>query len=111
MAATWSISTLERQLVDGERTDVVAVIHYDVTDSETVGEGEEAKTYSGRCYGTVSLAAPGDSFIPYSDISEEQAINWAKSALGDEQVAAYEKSVEDQLELQKNPVTGTGVPW
>ena len=42
--STWSISTLERQLVDGERTDVVTVIHWNVTDSETVGEGEEAKT-------------------------------------------------------------------
>ncbi len=84
MAATWSISTLDRQLVDGEHTDVITVIHYNVQDSETVGEGEEAKTYSGR---------------------------WCKSALGDDQVAAYEASVASQIELSKNPVSGTGVPW
>ena len=111
MALTWSISTLERQLVDGERTDVVTVIHWNVTDSETVGEGEEAKTYSGRCYGTVGLAEPGDSFTPYSDITEETAISWCKQALGDDQVTAYEDSVASQIALEKNPVTGTGVPW
>ena len=107
MAATWKINTLERQLVDGERTDVVTVIHWDVTDSETV----EGVTYSGRCYGTVSLAEPGESFTPYADITEEQAISWCKAAIGDDQVTAYETSVANQIELEKNPVTGTGVPW
>ena len=111
MAATWSISTLERQLVDGEHTDVVTVIHYNVQDTETVGEGDEAKIYSGRCYGTVGLAEPGDSFTSYSDITEETAISWCKAALGGDQVAAYEESVSSQLALQKNPTTGTGVPW
>ena len=111
MAATWSINDLDRQLVDGERTDVVTVIHWNVTDSETVGEGEEAKTYSGRCYGTVGLAAPGDSFTPYADITEDTAIGWCKAALGDDQVTAYEDSVASQIALEKNPVTGTGVPW
>tara|TARA_R110002020_G_C16219993_1_gene767579 strand:+ start:1127 stop:1450 length:324 start_codon:yes stop_codon:yes gene_type:complete len=107
MAATWSISTLDRQLVDGEHTDVVTVIHYNVTDSEVDGDN----TYSGRCYGTVGLAAPGDSFTPYADITESTAISWCKSALGDDQVAAYEASVASQIELSKHPVSGTGVPW
>tara|TARA_R110002020_G_scaffold44181_1_gene127693 strand:+ start:13033 stop:13353 length:321 start_codon:yes stop_codon:yes gene_type:complete len=105
--ATWSISTLDRQLVDGERTDVVTVIHWNVSDSETVGEA----TYSGRCYGTVGLAAPGDSFTSYSDITESTAIDWCKAALGNDQVTALEESVANQIALEKNPVTGTGVPW
>ena len=106
MALTWSIGTLERQLVDGEHTDVVTVIHWNVTDSEVDGDN----TYSGRCYGTVGLAAPGDSFTPYADITEADAIGWCKAALGD-QVAAYEDSVASQIALEKNPVNGTGVPW
>lgn len=107
MAITWRAASLERKLEDGSKTDVVTTIHWTVTDSEVDGD----KTYSGRTFGSVVLAEPGDSFIPYSDISEEQAIGWAKSALGEEQVVAYEKIVEDQIELQKNPVTGIGVPW
>ena len=107
MTATWKINTLERQLVDGERTDVVTVIHWDVTDSETV----EGVTHSGRCYGTVGLEEPGESFTPYADITEQQAIGWCKAAIGGDQVTAYETSVANQIALAKNPTTGTGVPW
>ena len=57
------------------------------------------------------MAAPGDSFTPYSDISEEQAIGWVKAALGDDKVAEEEKSVENLKNQQKNPTTGEGVPW
>lgn len=110
MAATWTVSTMERTLTDGALSDVVTTLHWQVTDSETVGEGEEAKTYSGRCYGTVGLSEPGDSFTPYADITEADAIGWCKAALGD-QVAAIEDSVASQIELAKNPVSSTGVPW
>ena len=107
MAATWNISTLDRQLVDGERTDVVTVIHWNVTDSEVDGDN----TYSGRCYGTVGLAAPGDSFTPYADITEDTAVGWCKAALGDDEVASLEANVANQIDQQKNPTTGEGVPW
>jgi len=107
MAITWQAVSLDRQVKDGDKDNVVTTVHWQATDSEVDGEN----TYNGRVYGTVGLAAPGDSFTPYADITEEQAVGWAKAALGDERVAAHEKSVEDQIELQKNPVTGTGVPW
>ena len=107
MAITWQAVQLDRQLKDGDKDNVVTTVHWTASDSEVDGEN----TYSGRAYGSVGLAAPGDSFTPYADITEEQAVGWAKAAIGDDQVAAYEKSVENQIELQKNPVTGTGVPW
>ena len=107
MAVTWQAVQLDRQLKDGDKDNVVTTVHWTATDSEVDGEN----TYSGHAYGSVSLAAPGDSFTPYADITEEQSVGWVKSVLGDDQVAAYEKSVEDQIELQKNPVTGKGVPW
>ena len=108
MAITWNAVSLDRKLKDkdGDRDNVVTVVHWEATDSEVDGNN----TYTGRTYGTVGLAEPGDSFTAYADITLEQAVGWAKDALGDE-VAAYEKSVEDQIELQKNPVSGTGVPW
>jgi len=104
MAATWTVSTMERTLTDGALSDVVTILHWQVTDSD----GD----HSGRCYGTVGLEAPdADSFTAYADISEADAIAWAKAAIGDDQVAAYEASVASQIELSKNPVSGTGVPW
>ena len=108
MTATWTVSTMERTLTDGDLSDVVTTLHWQLTDSETVDE----IVHSGRCYGTVGLEAPdADSFTAYADISEADAIAWAKAALGDEQVTAYEASVASQIELSKNPVSGTGVPW
>jgi hypothetical protein len=51
------------------------------------------------------------AFTAYADISEADAIAWAKAALGEEQVEACEASVANQIELSKNPVSGNGVPW
>ena len=104
MAATWTVSTMERTLTDGDLSDVVTTLHWQVTDSD----GD----HHGRCYGTVGLEAPdADNFTAYADISEADAIAWAKAAIGEEQVTAYEASVASQIELSKNPVSGTGVPW
>ena len=107
MAITWQAVSLDRKLKDGDKDNVVTTVHWTATDSEIDGEN----TYSGRAYGSVGLAAPGDSFTPYADITEQQAVGWAKAAIGDDQVAAYEKSVENQIDKQKNPTTGEGVPW
>jgi len=104
MAATWTVSSMERTLTDGALSDVVTTLHWQCTDSD----GE----HHGRCYGTVGLSAPdADSFTAYADISEADAIAWAKAAIGEEQVEAYEASVASQIERKKNPVSGTGVPW
>lgn len=108
MAATWTVSTMDRTLTDGDLSDVVTVLHWQCTDSETVDD----VTHSGRCYGTVSLSSPdADSFTAYADISEADAISWAKAAIGEEQVEAYQASVASQIELSKNPVSAAGVPW
>ena len=108
----WQVSTMERTLTDGALSDVVTTLHWQLVDSQTVGEGDDAVVHSGRCYGTVGLSAPdADSFTAYADISEADAIAWAKAAIGEEQVEAYEASVNSQIELSKNPVMGTGVPW
>lgn len=104
----WTVSSMNRTLTDGDLSDVVTVLHWQCTDSEAVDD----VTHSGRCYGTVGLSAPdADSFTAYADISEADAIAWAKVALGEEQVEACEASVANQIELSKNPVSGDGVPW
>ena len=108
MAATWTVSNMERTLTDGALSDVVTILHWQLNDSETVDE----IVHSGRCYGTVSLEAPdAESFTAYADISHDDAVEWVKAALGEEQVEAYEASVASQIELSKNPVSAAGVPW
>ena len=104
----WQVSSMDRTLTDGDLSDVVTVLHWQCIDSETVDDIR----HSGSCYGAVGLSAPdADAFTAYADISEADAIAWAKAAIGEEQVTAYEASVASQIELSKNPVSGTGVPW
>lgn len=107
MAANWTIVIMDRVLVKGDKADVITGIHYEVTDSETVGN----ETFGGRVYGMVGLSEPSDSFTPYADITAETAVAWAKAALGDEAVASAEASVALQIAEGKTPTTATGVPW
>jgi len=108
MTATWTVSNMERTLTDGDLSDVVTTLHWQLNDSEIVDE----IVHSGRCYGTVSLEAPDpDSFTAYADISHDDAVEWVKAALGEEAVSQHEDSVASQIELSKNPVQASGIPW
>ena len=49
--------------------------------------------------------------MPYADITEAQALEWTKTALGAEEVASIEANVAAQLELLEDPVEGSGTPW
>ena len=113
MSARWSISNLNRQISLDGKSDVVTAAHWQVTDAETVGSGDNAVTHSGRSYGVAGLDTSdlSSSFTAYADITEENAIAWAKEALGADQVTALEKSVADQITESKTPTIGTGRPW
>jgi hypothetical protein len=95
--ATWNIAQLDRRTSDG----FVTTAHW--TCSDVDGE------FSGSAYGAIGLE--GVVTTPYEDITEEQAIGWVKSAMGEETVAATEESVATQIEAQRNPVQASGKPW
>ena len=112
MAATWKITNLDRKVSLDDKADVVTTVNWQVTDSETVGSGDDEIEHYGVIYGSSILDTSDlSSFTAYADITEANAIAWAKAAIGDDQVAAYEKSVADQITESKTPKTGTGVPW
>lgn len=103
---TWSISNLERKLPDGDvpPDGLVYNIHWHLTATE---EGQTV-----TAYGSVALGEPDpDDYTPFDEITEEQAIEWAQAALGDETVASLEASLEAQLQEKLHPKTKTGVPW
>lgn len=99
---TWNMEQLERSLPDG----LVLTAHWRVT-------GIDGQ-YSGTAYGSLGLPAndPTDpGFVPYEQITKEQAISWVKEAMGEEQVAAHEANIISQIEKQKAPATASGTPW
>lgn len=98
----WTISQLDRSVTDG----MVTVAHWRVSDVQ--GDA------SGTVYGTIAFEAKDASdptFIPYDSLTEAEVIGWVKSAMGAEQVAAHEASVQAQIQAQLNPTTAAGVPW
>ena len=112
MAATWRIVNLDRQVSMDGKADVVIAVHWQVTDYEVVGSGDDSVTHSGRCYGSIGLDTSDlSSFTAYADITEENAIAWAKAAIGNDLVAQHEKSVADQITESKTPTTKTGKPF
>ena len=92
---TWKIAQLDRQTSDG----LVTTAHWTVN----AVDGE----HSVGAYGSVGFER-GDTFIAYDSLTEAQVIAWVKDKLD---VEAIEASLAAQIELQKNPVTATGVPW
>ena len=104
---TWTISTLERELSDGG----VIVAHWRATDSETVGEGDDAVTYSASSYGTCGFAYDPSSpdFTPYDQLTQDQVLGWCWNDGVDKD--ATEASLAANINDQKNPTTADGVPW
>jgi hypothetical protein len=104
--ATWTIANLERNVADGG----VTVAHWRVTETETVGEGDDAVTYSASSYGTVSFTpdADADDFIDYDDLTEANVLSWVYENVNKEEI---ETSLANNIAEQKTPVTAGGVPW
>ena len=92
---TWNISQLDRQTSDG----FVTTAHWQAT--ATDGD------YSASIYSTCSWS--GTATIPYADLTKETVLGWIWANGVDK--TATEAALNAQIELQKNPVTATGVPW
>ena len=99
---TWAVGTMDRQLSNG----AVQTVHYTVSASDG--------TYSSGAYGSIGLDQPEDDseLTPYADLTEAWAIAAAQAKLGGaEKVAEIEAALQSQIDLQRTPVSGSGVPW
>tara|TARA_Y100000114_G_scaffold151727_1_gene168919 strand:+ start:1310 stop:1624 length:315 start_codon:yes stop_codon:yes gene_type:complete len=104
MAVTWDVVSLDATKTVGTLSDVVTTVHWTASDSD----GD----YTGSCYGSVGLAAAdSESFTAYKDITKDNAIAWAKAALGSDEVTDIETKIAAQITESKTPTMSSGVPW
>tara|TARA_R100001509_G_scaffold9690_1_gene5277 strand:- start:113 stop:427 length:315 start_codon:yes stop_codon:yes gene_type:complete len=104
MAVTWNVSSLDATKTVGSLSDVVTTVHWIAT--ETDGE------HTGYRYGSIALAeAKSSSFTAYKDITKDNAVSWAKAAIGSDEVTAIETSIALQISESKSPTVSSGVPW
>ena len=93
----WQIVQMDRLTSDG----FVVVVHYNV--SATDGD-HEASIYGSTNY----TQTPGETFIPYEDLTQPIVVGWVQEALGKDTVEA---SLQGQIDALKNPVQESGLPW
>ena len=95
------------------------------TEAVNIGSGQMYKDASGNV--GIGTSVPGSildisrqgaalrisdpTFIPFDDLTEEQVKQWVLDTMGEEQVAALQANLNNQIEAQKHPVTATGLPW
>ena len=104
MAVTWDVVSLNATKTVGSLSDVVTTVHWTASDAD----GD----HTGYSYGSVGLAeADSGSFTAYADITKDNAIAWAKAALGADEVTKIETSIAAQITESKTPKATTGMPW
>jgi hypothetical protein len=102
----WQVSNLDCKVSEDNLSDVVFNVHWRCSATEVDGD----KTYSASVYSTCSVPGPGNPFTPYADLTQEQILGWIWANGVDK--AATEAAVQQQIYLQKNPVTITPpLPW
>jgi hypothetical protein len=105
MAILWNIVALDANVATG----AINTAHWEVSDYEVV----DSVTHRGRRYGSIDLEANVDAegFIPWVDVTEENAMAWTKAALGEEEVASIESCIAGDIAKSKVPVTTSEKPW
>ena len=117
MAVLWNIVALDANVETG----AINNAHWEASDYEVV----DGVTHRGRRYGTIGLEANVDAegFIPWADVTEENAMAWTKAALNASQsdfsdedseideVDSIESLIADDIAKSKVPVTTSTNPW
>jgi len=101
--ATWKISSMDRDLTQGDNENIITTIHWTASDADADGN-------TGSSYGSVGVTLVGTP-TAYADVTEADAIGWAKDVLGEEQVTSIEESIASQIALMKTPTTASGISW
>lgn len=96
IAYTWTITQCDSLTSDG----FITTAHW--TASAVDGD------YTASIYSTCSWAA-GTPTIPYNQVTQQEVLNWCWSSGVDKD--ATEAALAQNIQLQQNPVTQTGLPW
>ena len=101
---TWKVTGLMVQ-DEGDLEKVAVMSNFSINGTD----GE----YTGQVSYAVNLLQPdAENFTPYANITEEQAVQWTKNALGEDRVSAMQQEVADQIAKASVPVPQPApLPW
>jgi hypothetical protein len=99
----WIINSLS--VVNQPEPETVVMSNFTISDTQDELTGSVT-------YAVNLLPSDGKNFIPYTDITQTEAIQWTQDALGEERVAAMEAEVQAQIDAQKIPTPQPApLPW
>jgi hypothetical protein len=101
----WVISQLECYPEKDKKKDVVFNVHW----RYTAKDGD----YYADIYGSQALDTDNlKGFVSYANLTKETIINWLETVMGEEKINGFKASLEEAIELQKNPpVVTPKLPW
>ncbi len=101
MAIQWAIVNMQRVIDNG----FVIIADWTCT---AMQDGQSAYVYGQQSF-PYDPSEP--DFIPYDQLTEVEVIGWVQTAMGAEQVAAYEANAQGALDKLLHPTTADGLPW
>ena len=105
----WSITEIDSYPQAQGKNNVAFNVHWKLTDPTIVSPMPHIYAVHGS---QVLTYVAGSPFVEYSDLTEEQVVNWVKSAMGAEQILAMQSKLD--VNLGQNPsvaVQQQPLPW
>ena len=105
ITTTWVIEQMTCYPTYESQTDVVFNVAWRVNATDG--------TYYATAYGTQGITyVAGSTYTPYADLTQDQVLGWAQTAMGPEQVANIEANVAKQIDnLINPPAVSPPLPW
>ena len=103
----WNCKTVDCYPEQNNEADVVYNVHWIVTGTSDQLD-PEGVAYSATNIGTQTLdTSQITNFIPFEDLTNDEVVAWTKGAMGDEQVASIEASIQSQIDSLITPTSVT----
>ena len=101
----WNFNPLESYPTSSGETDVVFLVHWQVT--------AETGSYSSRTIGTQHVEyTSGSTFIPFNELTFDTVYGWVTSSMGEEQYNNITASLIQNIENKINPpILIQQAPW
>ena len=103
----WNCKTVDVHPTEAGEKDVVYNVHWIVTGiSDEIDP--EGNAYQATNIGTQTVPLdPESEFIPFEDLTNKIVVDWAKDAMGAEQVTSIEAGIQQAIDLEINPTSVT----
>lgn len=103
----WNCKTVDCYPEQDNEADVVYNVHWIVTGTSSEID-PQGMPYSATNIGTQTLdTSQITEFIPFDQLTNDEVVAWTKGAMGDEQVASIEASIQSQIDSLITPTSVT----